>query len=118
MAHIIVVGNEKGGLGQIDHLHACGHRAGAGWGTGSGRLDLDLRQRTFGAMSKTAGPIWRSKPGLTCPAPTTAICRWLPIRPLARRENDSDASDPSALEAMMMAKRISSSSIAPAATPA
>jgi chromosome partitioning protein len=57
MARIIVVGNEKGGSGKsttcmhvATALARMGHKVGA--------LDLDLRQRTFGRYSRTAGPIW------------------------------------------------------------
>lgn len=67
MAHIIVVGNEKGGSGKsTTSMHVAtalvrmGHRVGA--------LDLDLRQRTFGRYVENRLAFCASQ-GLTLPCP-------------------------------------------------
>ena len=67
MAHIIVVGNEKGGSGKSPtcmHLATAlvrmGHRVGA--------LDLDLRQRSFGRYVENRLAYLR-RTGLTLPSP-------------------------------------------------
>ncbi|XDA99137.1 division plane positioning ATPase MipZ [Sulfitobacter sp. LCG007] len=67
MAHIIVVGNEKGGAGKSTvsmHLATAlarmGHKISA--------LDLDLRQRTFGRYCENRAEFLR-KAGLTLPSP-------------------------------------------------
>lgn len=67
MAHIIVVGNEKGGAGKstvsmhvATALARLGHRVGA--------LDLDLRQRTFGRYSENRA-VFLAKSGLSLPGP-------------------------------------------------
>ncbi|MGB1208394.1 MAG: division plane positioning ATPase MipZ, partial [Paracoccaceae bacterium] len=47
MAHIIVVGNEKGGAGKSTvSMHVASALAWMGYSVGT--LDLDLRQRTLG----------------------------------------------------------------------
>jgi len=68
MAHIIVVGNEKGGAGKSTvsmHLATAlarmGHKVGA--------LDLDLRQRTFGRYIENRLNFLK-KAGLDLPSPT------------------------------------------------
>ena len=67
MAHIIVVGNEKGGSGKsttcmhvATALARMGHRVGA--------LDLDLRQKTFGRYVENRRA-WMAKSGITLPSP-------------------------------------------------
>ncbi|MFM2354833.1 MAG: hypothetical protein RLZZ528_569 [Pseudomonadota bacterium] len=67
MAHIIVVGNEKGGSGKsttcmhvATALARMGHRVGA--------LDLDLRQRSFGRYVENRRAFLR-KQGLNLPSP-------------------------------------------------
>jgi chromosome partitioning protein len=67
MAHIIVVGNEKGGAGKstvsmhvATALARMGHRVGA--------LDLDLRQRTFARYAENR-QAFLSKAGLSLPSP-------------------------------------------------
>ncbi|WP_187430545.1 Iron-sulfur cluster carrier protein [Roseobacter fucihabitans] len=69
MAHIIVVGNEKGGAGKstvsmhvATALARMGHKVSA--------LDLDLRQRTFGRYSENRTS-FLLKEGLTLPSPYT-----------------------------------------------
>ncbi len=71
MAHLIVIGNEKGGSGKSTtamHLATAlarvGHRVGA--------IDLDVRQRSFGRyLENRQAQMARS--GLTLPSPLTAI---------------------------------------------
>ncbi len=67
MAHIIVVGNEKGGSGKsttcmhvATALARMGHRVGA--------LDLDLRQRSFGRYIENRRA-WLAKAGKDLPTP-------------------------------------------------
>ena len=69
MAHIIVVGNEKGGAGKSTvSMHVAtaiarmGHKVSA--------LDLDLRQRTFGRYTENRNEFLR-KSGLALPSPRT-----------------------------------------------
>ncbi len=69
MAHIIVVGNEKGGSGKsttcmhvATALVRMGHRVGA--------LDLDLRQRSFGRYVENRLAYLR-RTGLTLPSPNS-----------------------------------------------
>lgn len=68
MAHIIVVGNEKGGSGKsttsmhiATGLARLGHQVGA--------LDLDLRQRSFGRYMENRSA-YMKKAGLNLPSPT------------------------------------------------
>ncbi|MBO9474574.1 division plane positioning ATPase MipZ [Shimia sp. R10_1] len=68
MAHIIVVGNEKGGAGKstlsmhiATALARMGHRVGA--------LDLDLRQKSFGSYAANRQR-YCEKAGLSLPGPT------------------------------------------------
>ena len=67
MAHIIVVGNEKGGAGKstvsmhvATALSRLGHKVSA--------LDLDLRQKTFGRYAENRARFMQ-KSGLTLPGP-------------------------------------------------
>lgn len=68
MAHIIVIGNEKGGSGKsTTSMHVAtalarmGHRVGA--------LDLDIRQRSFGRYLENR-TYYTQKEGLNLPSPT------------------------------------------------
>ena len=68
MAHIIVVGNEKGGSGKsTTSMHVATALARLGHRTGA--LDLDVRQRSFGRYleNRTA---FTAREGLTLPTPT------------------------------------------------
>jgi chromosome partitioning protein len=79
MAHIIVVGNEKGGAGKSTvSMHVAvalarmGHRVNA--------LDLDLRQQTLGTYI-TNRQRYLEKTGLDLPAPASITCpRSMPPR--------------------------------------
>ena len=69
MAHIIVVGNEKGGAGKstvsmhvATALARMGHKVSA--------IDLDLRQRTFGRYTENRAA-FLAKAGLALPSPYT-----------------------------------------------
>ena len=73
MAHIIVVGNEKGGSGKsTTSMHVAtalarmGHRVGA--------LDLDVRQRSFGRYLENS-MAFLEREALTLPTPTLAELR-------------------------------------------
>lgn len=85
MAHIIVVGNEKGGSGKsttcmhvATALARMGHKVGA--------LDLDLRQRSFGRYVENRRA-WMAKSGIQLPSPDY---RELPeVEPGALREGEN-----------------------------
>jgi chromosome partitioning protein len=86
MAHIIVVGNEKGGSGKsttcmhvATALARLGHRVGA--------LDLDLRQKTFARYIENRRA-FLARSGLALPTPD---CRDLPEAEPAAGENPYDA---------------------------
>jgi chromosome partitioning protein len=67
MAHIIVVGNEKGGSGKSTTcMHVATALARAGFRVGA--LDLDLRQRSFGRYVENRVAFLR-KAGLDLPSP-------------------------------------------------
>ena len=67
MAHIIVVGNEKGGSGKSTTcMHVATALARSGFRVGA--LDLDLRQRTFGRYVENRVAFAR-KSGLALPTP-------------------------------------------------
>ncbi len=67
MAHIIVVGNEKGGSGKSTTcMHVATALARAGFRVGA--LDLDLRQRSFGRYVENRVAFLR-KSGLDLPSP-------------------------------------------------
>lgn len=69
MAHIIVVGNEKGGAGKSTvSMHVATALARMGYKVGA--LDLDLRQRTFGRFTENRHAFLK-KSGLTLPSPRT-----------------------------------------------
>lgn len=68
MAHIIVVGNEKGGSGKsttcmhvATALVRMGHRVGA--------MDLDVRQRSFGRYTENR-TAFQNRAGITLPSPS------------------------------------------------
>ncbi len=88
MAHIIVVGNEKGGSGKsMTSMHVAtalarmGHRVGA--------LDLDLRQRSFGRYVENRRAFLKRQ-GLDLPTPDY---RDLPEAEVARQGADDSAND-------------------------
>lgn len=67
MAHIIVVGNEKGGAGKSTvSMHVATALARMGHKTSA--LDLDLRQRTFGRYAENRAK-FMEKSGLNLPSP-------------------------------------------------
>lgn len=88
MAHIIVVGNEKGGSGKSTvsiHISVAlarmGHRVGA--------LDLDLRQQTFAHFLENRGAYGRAQ-GLDLPMPRFQELPQIDREALAPGENASD----------------------------
>ncbi|PPB80431.1 chromosome partitioning protein [Albidovulum inexpectatum] len=88
MAHIIVVGNEKGGSGKsttcmhvATALARMGHRVGA--------LDLDLRQRSFGRYIENRRAYARRK-GLDLPTPEYRELPEIDPATLAEGENVMD----------------------------
>ena len=88
MAHIIVVGNEKGGSGKsttcmhvATALARLGHRVGA--------LDLDLRQRTFGRYDENRRAYFE-RTGLSLPSPDYIALPEADAARLAPGENPSD----------------------------
>jgi chromosome partitioning protein len=95
MAHIIVVGNEKGGSGKsttcmhvATALSRMGHRVGA--------LDLDLRQRTFGRYIENRRA-YTAQAGLDLPTPDY---RDLPAVTATNGENVQDERLARAVEAL------------------
>jgi chromosome partitioning protein len=67
MAHIIVVGNEKGGSGKsTTSMHVATALARLGFRVGA--LDLDLRQKSFGRYVENRRA-WLAKQGLDLPCP-------------------------------------------------
>jgi len=85
MAHIIVVGNEKGGSGKST---TCMHVATAlaRMGQRVGALDLDLRQRSFGRYIENRRA-YMVQAGLDLPTPD---CRELPTVTTTNGENAQD----------------------------
>ena len=88
MAHIIVVGNEKGGSGKsttcmhvATALVRMGHRVGA--------LDLDLRQRSFGRYVENRLAYLR-RTGLTLPSPNYQDMPEIDARTVPPGENAYD----------------------------
>lgn len=88
MAHIIVVGNEKGGSGKsttcmhvATALARLGHRVGA--------LDLDLRQRTFGRYTENRRAYFE-RTGLSLPSPDLQDLPEADTASLAPGENPFD----------------------------
>ena len=97
-AHILVVGNEKGGAGKSTiaiHLAMAlirmGHKVGA--------IDLDLRQRTFSRYLENRSR-WCHEQGLALPAPQMAIVEAGLSRDLDRREEEQAQSFNSAIAAL------------------
>ncbi len=89
MAHIIVVGNEKGGSGKsTTSMHVgtalarMGHRVGA--------LDLDLRQRSFGRYVENR-LAYLERAGLDLPTPDYRVLPEIAPETLAEGENPYDA---------------------------
>ena len=67
MAHIIVVGNEKGGSGKsTTSMHVATALSRMGWKVGG--LDLDLRQRSFGRYVENR-LAYMAREGLDLPTP-------------------------------------------------
>jgi chromosome partitioning protein len=88
MAHIIVVGNEKGGSGKsttcmhvATALARTGHRVGA--------LDLDLRQKSFGRYIENRRA-WMAKAGKDLPTPDYRDLPEADATTLAEGENPYD----------------------------
>ena len=88
MAHIIVVGNEKGGAGKstvtmhvATALARLGHRVGA--------LDLDLRQRTLGRYLDNRAA-YLAREGIDLPSPVAAVLPDIDQTTLAPGENAYD----------------------------
>ena len=88
MAHIIVVGNEKGGSGKST---TCMHVATAlaRMGHSVGALDLDLRQKTFGRYVENRRA-WLSQAGLDLPGPDYRDLPEVDPATLASGENPFD----------------------------
>lgn len=89
MAHIIVVGNEKGGSGKsttcmhvATSLARMGHRVGA--------LDLDMRQKSFGRYIENRRA-WMARSGVTLATPDYRELPEVPAEALAPGENPYDA---------------------------
>ena len=89
MAHIIVVGNEKGGSGKsttcmhvATALARMGHRVGA--------LDLDLRQRSFGRYAENRAA-YLARAGLSLPSPDYRPLPEIDAATLPAGENPYDA---------------------------
>ena len=89
MAHIIVVGNEKGGSGKsttcmhvATALARMGHRVGG--------LDLDLRQKSFGRYVENRRA-WLARAGLDLPTPDYRDLPEIDAAALAPGENPYDA---------------------------
>jgi chromosome partitioning protein len=89
MAHIIVVGNEKGGSGKST---TCMHVATAlaRMGHKVGGLDLDLRQRSFGRYVENRNA-YMARAGLNLPSPMYATLPEVDTSTLAPDENPYDA---------------------------
>lgn len=98
MAHIIVVGNEKGGSGKSTtsmHLATAlarlGHRVGA--------MDLDLRQKSFARYIENRRA-WLAHSGLDLPTPDYRDLPEIDPASLAEGENAYDARLSAAIEAL------------------
>jgi chromosome partitioning protein len=89
MAHIIVVGNEKGGSGKSTTCMHVG-TALARMGYRVGALDLDLRQKSFGRYVENRR-IYMAKAGLDLPTPDYRDLPELPADQLREGENPFDA---------------------------
>ncbi|MEP2640351.1 division plane positioning ATPase MipZ [Roseobacter sp.] len=88
MAHIIVVGNEKGGAGKSTvSMHVATALARMGFNVGA--LDLDLRQRTFGRYTENRQAFLASA-GLTLASPKVHELPEIPAEHLKPGENIYD----------------------------
>ncbi|MEL6913788.1 MAG: division plane positioning ATPase MipZ [Pseudomonadota bacterium] len=88
MAHIIVVGNEKGGSGKsTTSMHVA--TALARMGHKVGVLDLDLRQKTLGRYTENRR-IYAEREGLTLPSPRYEPLPEIDPKDLAEGENIFD----------------------------
>ena len=98
MAHIIVVGNEKGGSGKST---TCMHVATAlvRMGFRVGALDLDLRQRSFGRYVENRRA-YLARAGLTLPSPDYRELPEVPADQLQAGENAFDARLAAAIAAL------------------
>ncbi|MBM7066227.1 division plane positioning ATPase MipZ [Actibacterium sp. 188UL27-1] len=97
MAHIIVVGNEKGGSGKsTTSMHVAtalarmGHRVGA--------LDLDLRQRSMGRYVENR-EAHCARAGLSLPSPVYRELPQIPADQLLNGEHEKDRQLSTAIEA-------------------
>lgn len=89
MAHIIVVGNEKGGSGKSTTCMHVG-TALARLGFRVGALDLDLRQRSFGRYVENRRA-YMARAGLSLPSPDYRELPEVPADQLQAGENAFDA---------------------------
>lgn len=88
MAHIIVVGNEKGGSGKSTTcMHVATALARLGFRVGA--LDLDLRQRSFGRYVENRRA-YLSRAGLTLPSPDYRELPDLPADAVQAGDNAQD----------------------------
>ncbi len=88
MAHIIVVGNEKGGSGKSTTcMHVATSLARAGFRVGA--LDLDMRQKSFGRYIENRLS-YLARAGLTLPSPTYMELPEIDPATLAPGENPFD----------------------------
>lgn len=88
MAHIIVVGNEKGGSGKSTTcMHVATALARNGYRVGA--LDLDLRQRTFGRYIENR-VAFAAKAGIELPSPSMHELPEIEAEALKPGENASD----------------------------
>jgi chromosome partitioning protein len=88
LAHIIVVGNEKGGAGKSTvSMHVAAALARMGHATGA--LDLDLRQNTFGRFFENRAN-YALKEGVKLPTPDYRDLPEIPRDELAAGENPYD----------------------------
>jgi chromosome partitioning protein len=88
-AHVIVVGNEKGGAGKSTvamHLSIALMRMGKSVGV----IDLDLRQRSFGRYLQNRRA-WMDTYGVELPIPTEIRLEASPLRHLDEAEAEEDA---------------------------
>ncbi|NAZ37973.1 division plane positioning ATPase MipZ [Rubellimicrobium sp. CFH 75288] len=88
MAHIIVVGNEKGGAGKSTvAMHVASALARLGWRVGT--LDLDLRQRSLGRYIENRLR-FLAREGLSLPSPASVDLPEIDPSALPPGENLSD----------------------------
>ena len=98
MAHIIVVGNEKGGSGKSTTcMHVATALARMGWRVGG--LDLDLRQKSFGRYVENRRA-YLARAGLNLPTPNYQDLPEIDASTLQPGENPYDARLSSAVAAL------------------